>query len=187
MWVIFLAAISVGTPSRVAAENSGHRLVLTAAMLHALDAWDPSFRPWEDRDYQPGILSTFKFSSYEAPFAVFGDYNGDGHIDVAIDGRTKTNTVEIVLLSSDSAYRLIILDKTALKNPKGEWYGVDTDRREYGLWVFLGRRWPAHAPLGIEEPVVRPPFESFERQYWRKGASVFYWDGRKFREVVTGD
>lgn len=186
MWVMFLAAISVGAPSRIVAGESGHRLVLNAAMLHALDAWDPTFRPWDDRDYQPGIIRTFKFSSFESPFAVLGDYNGDGRIDAAIDGRTKTQTVSIVLLSKGSAYRLIVLNKTALKNPKTEWY-EDTDRREYGLWIFLGRRWPAHARLGIEEPVVRPPFESFERQYWGKASSVFYWDGRKFQEVITGD
>jgi hypothetical protein len=187
MWVIFLAAISAGTPARIVAENSGHRLVLTIPMLRAVDAWDPTFRPWEDRDYQPGIISTFKFSSYEAPFAVFGDYNGDGHIDAAVEGRTKAHTVEIVLLSGGSTYRVIVLSKTGLTDPKKEWYGVDTDRREYGLWIFLGRRWPADAPLGLEETVVRPPFESFERQYWEKGASVFYWDGRKFQEVITGD
>ena len=149
MWVIVLAAISLGTPARIVAGNSGHRLVLTAAMLHALDAWDPTFRPWEDRDYQPGIISTLKFSSHEAPFAVFGDYNGDGHIDVAIDGRTKTNTVSIVLLSKGSAYRVIVLDETGLKDPKKEWYGVDTDRRDYGLWIFLGRAWPGEGCVSL--------------------------------------
>ena len=185
--MIAVAAIAIGPSPRIVPGPAGHRLILTAPMLHALDAWDPTFQSWQDRDYQPGIIRTFRFSSFEAPFAVLGDYNGDSHIDAAIDGRTKTQTVSIVVLSDASAYRVIVLKKAPLTDPKKEWYGVDTDRREYGLWIFLGRRWPAHAPLAFEGPVVRPRFESFERQYWGKASSVFYWDGRKFREVITGD
>lgn len=159
-------------------------------MLRALDAWDPSFRPWRDRDYQPGIIRGYRFSSSEAPFAVLGDYNGDGNLDAAIDGRTRTHAVSLVLLSVPSGYRVVLLRKVrGVPDPGKEWYGVGGDRREYGFWVFLSRRLPAATKLaGVDtDTVVRPRYECFEREYWGKASSAYYWDGAKFQEVITGD
>jgi hypothetical protein len=110
-------------------------------------------------------------------------------IDVAIDGRTKTRTVSIVLLSrSDGSYRVVVVESHAgVIDPKKEWYGLGGDTRGYGLWIFLSRRIAAGTELGIVDKVVKPRYESFEREYWEKASSAWYWDGHRFREVITGD
>jgi hypothetical protein len=146
-------------------------------MLHAIDAWNPSFVPWRERDYEPMIVRGYAFSSREAPFAVLGDYNGDGRVDVAIDGHTKTQTLTIVLLSNrNDGYRVIVIRRGPLLDPKKE-----------PLWMFLGRRIPPGTELGFEPPAVKPKYDAFEREYGEKGAEAFYWDGRKFRSVLTAD
>lgn len=156
-------------------------------MLHAIDAWNPAFKPWRDRDYQPQIIRDYPFSSRQAPFAVLGDYNGDGHVDVAIDGHTKTHTMSIVLLSNRAgAYRVIVMSRGPLLDPKKEAYGVGNDRFEYGLWTYL-EFIAAGTELGFEPPTVKPKFDAFEREFWEKGAEAYYWDGRRFRSVITAD
>lgn len=189
MSLLLLAALLAGEPAKITLRGSTHALVLSVPMLHALDQWDPTFRPWEERDYQPLIIRFYKFSAFEAPFAIFGDYNGDALIDVAIDGRTKTRTVSIVLLSnSDGTYRVIVVEsRRGVIDPKEVWYGLGGDSRGYGLWVFLSRRIPARSELGIVDKVVKPRYESFEREYWEKASSAWYWDGHRFQEVITGD
>lgn len=103
----------------IIATTGGRELSLTLPMLRALDGWDPSFRPWHDRDYQPLLVRAYRHSSLQAPFAVVGDFNGDGRADVAIDGRTNTHTVTIVLLSNHEAYRVIVIqNQRGVANPK---------------------------------------------------------------------
>ena len=157
-------------------------------MLHAIDAWNPSFAPWSDDDYQPLLVRFYKFSSYEAPFAILGDYNGDGHVDAAIEGHTKTQTVSIVVMSNRAgAYRVIVLERGPLLDPKKEWYGVGNGKVDYGLDEYLSGRYEAGAELGFEPPAVKLQYQSFERAYWEKAAEAFYWDGKKFRKVATAD
>ena len=187
MWIV-LAALMIGNAPRIESSSAGHDVVLTMAMIRAIDSVDPTFRPWRDRDFQPGIIRSYRFSAQDSPFAMIGDYNGDGRADAAIVGRTRTHGVLLVLLSQKDAYRAVVLRKTdPPPDPLKEWYGIDGDRREYGLWVYLSDRLPAGAKIGIDEPQFTPRFDCFEVDYWQKAASAFCWDGHKFREIPTAD
>jgi hypothetical protein len=60
MSLLLVAALMVGQPAKIRVAGSTHSLVLTVSMLHALDEWDPTFRPWDERDYQPLIIRFYE-------------------------------------------------------------------------------------------------------------------------------
>ena len=75
-------------------------------MEDALDRYNRDFEPWTARQYRPGL--EYDFSSRQLPWAVIGDFNGDGRPDVAIAGRTDRDVVIVFLLSSGrSRYRAV--------------------------------------------------------------------------------
>jgi len=49
----------------------------------------------------------------EAPWAVIGDFNGDGVDDVVIDGYTATKELRIVVLSRSGGSQLLTLEAGA--------------------------------------------------------------------------
>ena len=79
---------------------------LPPAMEDALDRYNRDFEPWSARDYGAGI--DYTPSSRQLPWAVIGDFNGDGRPDIAIAGRTDRDVVIVFLLSSGrSRYRAV--------------------------------------------------------------------------------
>jgi hypothetical protein len=170
------AALTLGAKPGIIATRSGHQLVLTRAMLAALDRWNPSFTPWQDRDYQPLIIRFYKFSALNAPFATFGDFNGDGRADVVIDGKTATHTVSVALLSRGDAYVVHVLTQSALLDPN------------HGLWSFLTGRIRAGTEIRvIDGPSFKTDRDAFEREWWEKSTAAYVWEDGKFKEFLTGD
>ncbi len=81
-------------------------LDLPAGMEDALDRYNRDFEPWTARDYGQGL--EYEPSSRQLPWAVIGDFNGDGRPDIAIAGRTDRDMVIVFLLSSGrSRYRAV--------------------------------------------------------------------------------
>ena len=71
---------------------------LPPAMEDALDRYNRDFEPWTLDDYRG--LSDYEPSSRQLPWAVIGDFNGDGRPDLAIAGRTDRDLVLVFVLSS---------------------------------------------------------------------------------------
>ena len=188
MHLLIYAALLLGPRAAVTKTPAGHNLVLTVSMLEAIDRWDPTFRPWSDRDYQPGIVRSYDFSAKAAPFATLGDFNGDGRVDVAIHGRTRTRTVLIAVLSEGVAYRVIVIRQSPLADPAKEWYGVGNGKVNYGLDVYLTGQVPAGTYVGgDDERPKRIKFDAFEIEDWEKSSTAYLWNGRRFHAVITSD
>src|ERR1043166_553986 len=187
MHLLLYAALVLGRQPAVMKAPAGHNLVLTAPMLHALERWNPTFRPWADRDYQPLLVRVYEFSKSAAPFAMLGDYNGDGRVDVAIHGRTRTRTVLLVILSNGAGYRVVVVKETPLIDPSKEWYGVGNKQVNYGLALFLRDLDPAGSTIGIDGPRRLLKYDAFEVELWEKASTAYVWDGRRFEAVLTGD
>jgi len=103
-----LGAVSAGAQRRdlrdeprptIYRSSDGAWLVdLPPAMEDALDRYNRDFEPWTLDDYRG--LSDYEPSSRQLPWAVIGDFNGDGRPDLAIAGRTDRDLVLVFVLSS---------------------------------------------------------------------------------------
>ncbi len=81
-------------------------LDLPTAMEDALDRYNRDFEPWTLDDYRG--VTEYEPSPRQVPWAVIGDFNGDGRPDLAVAGRTDRDIVVVFLLSSGrSKYRAV--------------------------------------------------------------------------------
>ena len=99
-------------------------LDLPPAMEDALDRYNRDFEPWTVQDYRG--LSAYEPSPRQVPWAVIGDFNGDGRPDLAVAGRTDRDVVVVFVLSTGrSKYRAVEVehdpydpdDRTSIRPP----------------------------------------------------------------------
>ena len=75
------------------------QLDLPPAMEDALDRVDRDFEAWTASDYAY-LPESYEPTPRQLPWAVVGDFNGDGRLDLAIAGRDDRDALVIVVLSS---------------------------------------------------------------------------------------
>lgn len=84
------------------------RVDLPAAMEDALDRLSRDFEPWTDTDYRPSDIDGYDPSPRQTPWAVIGDFNDDGRLDVALAGRDDRDALVVFIVSSGKTkYRAI--------------------------------------------------------------------------------
>ena len=92
-------------------RDGAWRLDLAPGVEDALDRFDRDFEPWTGDDYR-GLASDYAPSPRQVPWAVIGDFNGDGRTDVALAGRNDRDaSVLIVISTGRSRYRVIEADR----------------------------------------------------------------------------
>jgi len=101
-------------PAIYRASDGTWRVDLPPAMEDALDRYDRDFEPWSLGDYS-GMLRLddreYAFSPRQTPWAVIGDFNGDGRPDLAIAGRTDEDALVLLVLSNGRRkYRVVELE-----------------------------------------------------------------------------
>lgn len=128
------------------------RVDLPPAMEDALDRYNRDFDPWGLNDYG-GLLRTlddreYAFSSRQTPWAVIGDFNGDGRYDIALSGRDDRDALVVLILSNGQRkYRAVELES--------EPYDPDDPRSvRPALLQYL---YPGH--YVIDDPRLRRPRE----------------------------
>lgn len=98
-------------PGIYRAQGGEWRVDLTPAVEDALARYDRDFEMWERRDYRGVDLGRYEFSSRQVPWAVLGDFNNDGRVDVAVAGRTEGELVVLMVLSDGPRkYRVKSMD-----------------------------------------------------------------------------
>src|SRR2546426_646690 len=90
-------------------EEGGVRLHVSAATVRALQAAAPGFHPWSLSDYAPEVRSHYTFTMRQAPWAVVGDFDGDGWCDLVVDGRNKTDSYRLCAWGSAAGPRVVTL------------------------------------------------------------------------------
>jgi hypothetical protein len=98
-------------PGIYRAGDGEWRLDLPTAMEDALDRASRGFDPWTAQDYRPSEVEGYSPSPRQTPWAVIGDFNGDGRMDVAVAGRDDRDALVLIVLSTgQKRYRAIRAD-----------------------------------------------------------------------------
>jgi hypothetical protein len=147
---------------------------LNERMQKALDTYAPGFQRFVAAQYVPDVDTTYRAD---------GDFNGDAIPDLALYGHDKTRELLLVLLSQpDSNYTVIPLEDRQLLPV------------ENGLGVSINTQPPG--PLDIPDEFLRnleprPPkrlkYAGINIVYGREASELYYWNGKEFVKVATGD
>lgn len=177
------AAVAPADSPVVQMRNGTPVLQLPAAMRSALDAYAPAYQPWTLAEYDERVSA--KQAELGALFGVVADYNGDGRVDVALDGRADGEELLFVILSNADAYRVVEL----LRRPRDPSH---QPRQEYlelypagivdipeGLREVLAEEGTA-VPSRFDLPAVHHITEGH-------GGIAYYWKDGRFQTLVTGD
>lgn len=141
-------------------------LDLPPAMEDALDRYNRDFEPWTVQDYRG--LTDYEPSPRQVPWAVIGDFNGDGRPDLAVAGRTDRDVVVVFIVSSGrSKYR-----------------AVEAEREPYDPDDRLSIRVPTLTYMYPGRYVVADPRLNYPRQIVVDQAAVQISGGRRQGAVV---
>lgn len=81
----------------------------TSEMAAALGKYSLDFVTWKIEDYPPERIKNYPYSDKSLPYAVKGDFNGDGIEDMAVAGHDKDSNLVLGVLSSDGNYRVLVI------------------------------------------------------------------------------
>lgn len=167
-----MLALALAAPSGVEAQRSraadeprpaiyrsrtdGWLLDLPPAMEDALDRYDRDFEPWTQRDY-PGYAASYEFSPRQAPWAVIGDFNGDGRVDLAIAGRNDRDaSVVFVLSTGKSRYRAVEVEREPFDPEEPSTIRLPTLSYLYpGRYVIADQRLMYPREIIVDQPAVQ--------------------------------
>jgi len=85
---------------------------LPDVIVKALAAYDPEFYIWTLVAYPPEKLTQYPYSAKSMPYAVSGDYNGDGKEDMVLAGHNKDANIIVALISTGTGYHVVEVQVT---------------------------------------------------------------------------
>lgn len=159
---------------RVELVGSVYRLVLPEVMVDLLRDSIPSFQPWTIDHYDGETRNVYLFSHREAPWAVIGDFTGDGIEDVVIEGRDDDRDLRLSIISQSGRYRLLVLE-------------INPPPRPTLAGHFLRFRAPGRVGTNYSDETFILRADGFEEVIYEKAVTLYYWDGDHFAEFATAD
>lgn len=137
----------------------GWVLDLPPAAEDALDRFDRDFEPWQLADYArsaTAALDGYVPSPRQVPWAVIGDFNGDGRLDVAVAGRDDRDALVVLVLSTGrSRYRAVEADREPFDPDAPETVERPVLRYMYpGRYVIADPRLVYPREVVVEQPAV---------------------------------
>lgn len=169
-------------------QSREHSVSLPAEMQRAVRKHDADFMIRREADYIAPILAGYKFSPQQAPFAVIGDFNGDGVLDAVLMGHNETRDLTLAVLSRvRGGFRVVEVSRGPRTDPKKEWYGMERNRREFGLPTFLTlvKRQKLASPH--EKAPLDLDADAFRVNHFEKAAAVRYFSDCEFQSYIVAD
>ena len=174
----------------LAVVDSDVVLRLPEPLTTTLAECEPNFHPWGLRDFsraaRPVDPDTLGPSIRELPSAVVGDFNGDSMADIAVEGRTDTFDLLLVLLSSDTGYDVVVLDRTPLSAFGGRHPGnIDGPPGLSDTYLVLVRPGLIAPPVGNDSVDLHT--DAFALNLSDKVSSMCYYRNGRFVWLQVGD
>ena len=167
--------------------GSEHVVKLTKEQKDAIKSFDPSFQVRREADYLPSLVKDYVFTNRQLPFAVIGDFNGDGTMDVVLQGYNKTSELVIAVLSAKGGGPIVMeVVRSRLVDPKTELYTVG-EQNEYGLWTYLTFVPKGNVDSAFAARPLKLSTDAFQLNYFEKASVLYYLSGYQFMKYVTSD
>ena len=177
-------------------------LVLTAPMDAALRAFDPEFSVRRLSDYPPYMWrpgctwspecarGLYRLKPREAPFAVVGDFNGDGILDAVIDGDNRESGRRLVVLSNRHAFSVSEVDSSGrISNDIESSRSNKGATRDWEDGIDVGLSWAKpdtyRTPYEPQALVLRT--DGFIVSYFEKASVLYYLRNGKWNKFTLSD
>lgn len=164
----------------IARAGGTHVILLPDIMRVALRRYDPAFTPCPDDHFPPSLLRGYQFTNHQAPFAVIGDFNGDGRQDVALQGHAGKNFDRLVIFAGRTGAR--VLDESRSEKANDLLGPGDQGHLAYLEFVPRGTyrsHWEAK-PLHLGTDAVTVAA-------YEKAATICYYRTGRFHQYITAD
>ncbi|MGH7725216.1 MAG: hypothetical protein ACREOU_07270 [Candidatus Eiseniibacteriota bacterium] len=166
------------------AAEGGPKLHLPGPMRGALRTHDAAFQVFERHDYSSRIFESgewrYELSAKQVPFAILGDFDGDGRIDAALHGHSGDSVICIVAVLADSTTPRVM----EISRHPGPGRGPRERLGDFLMHVPAGR-----VPVAWTEAetTIVLAHEAFEHVIFEKTAVMHYYEGGRFQNIVTSD
>jgi hypothetical protein len=148
-------------------------LRLPAPFERALLDAVPGFQSWTLADYWKDIRTGYGFTMRQAPWAVIGDFNGDGWCDLVVDGHDKTKS-----------YRLVVWGG---QKPKVQTLATSGPRPAEGLDSVLQYYGPGTHGTNFSDDSIELFTDGFNDYIWEKAGTLYYWKIDHFEQFTSSD
>ncbi len=144
-----------------------YEVELSSSMKKALKEKNSDFKIWKRVNFASQVTSEYKYTAYQSPSAVFGDFNGDNIIDVVLMGYGKIQQHIIAIVSNvpksklqDSKsmhYDQMVIDPYAMSSfpPKKE--TVMEKYKAVEIWLGNGFSRPPESTRNIKLSLIFHP------------------------------
>ena len=173
--VLLGSNVWAGPCPRITHTKTGYRLLIPSSFEKALQAADPGFTPWKLSDYWPDIQKEYRMTSRQAPWAVVGDFNGDGWCDLVVDGRDSTTCSRFCVWGGEGGARTMRLSS----GPRPR-----TPERSGSALQFVA---PGEVGTNFSDESLFVFTDSFNDYAWGKCGALFYWKKDHFETFTTSD
>jgi hypothetical protein len=157
-------------------DKSGTAIVyIPARMARLLSDSLPGFAPYSTASYDPEIVNSVaeRDSATTLPSVVVGDFDGDGHSDVAMIGISRDSIAGVMLLTNASDPRGPMLLFMNRPRPSG------SSRKSYVVLRIADKE------MLLKE--LKLHRDAVEEESVGQGAVVFYVDRGVLRQLQTSD
>jgi hypothetical protein len=171
-------------------------------MKLSLQRFDPEFTTRRLSDYPPYMWrpgctpapdcerSLYRIQPREAPFAVIGDFSGDGVLDVVMDGDNRRSGRRVVILSAQRSFTTSEVESLprisdeimASRSNNGITRGW-----EDGLDVGLTRAKPGRYRSPYERERLELTTDGFVVSWFEKAAMLYYFRNGRWNTFTLSD